>query len=154
MNIIELKERQITASETKLTAIYFQLGELLSELGKKELSLNSIELINECVEIVNNSSLEDKKLIKLIKEKQTAILKQVEKEHKIVPKNYYRNLWMLFGMSGIGLPIGVVFGLTINNIGMLGIGLPIGMGIGLAIGASLDKKALNQGKQLDLEIKH
>ncbi|MBP8067050.1 MAG: hypothetical protein KAY27_00670 [Pedobacter sp.] len=154
MTIIELKERQITTSETKLTAIYFQFGELLIELGKKELSLNSIELINKCVEIVNNSSLEDKKLIKLIKEKQTAILKQVEKEHKIVPKNYYRNLWMLFGMSGIGLPIGVAFGLTINNIGMLGIGLPIGMGIGLAIGASLDKKALNQGKQLDLEIKH
>lgn len=154
MNIIELKERQIIDNKTKLTIIYLQFSELLSELRKKELSLNSVELINGCVEIVNNSSFEDKELTKLVKEKQTAILKQVEKEHKIVPKNYYRNLWMLFGMSGIGLPIGVAFGLSIDNIGMLGIGLPIGMAIGLAIGASLDKKALTEGKQLDLEIKH
>jgi hypothetical protein len=63
-------------------------------------------------------------------------------------------MWMLFGMSGIGLPIGVAFGLSIGNIGLLGLGLPIGMAIGLAIGMSLDKKALNEGRQLNIEIKN
>ena len=93
-------------------------------------------------------------MTKIVKQKQSLIIKQVEKEHKIEPKNYYRTIWMILGMSGIGIPIGVAFGLSIGNIGLLGIGLPIGMAIGLAIGASMDKKALNEGRQLDIEIKN
>jgi hypothetical protein len=93
-------------------------------------------------------------MTKLIKQKQSFIIKQVEKAHKIVPKNYYRTMYMLFGMSGIGIPIGVAFGLSIGNLGLLGLGLPIGMGIGVAIGSSLDKKALNTGRQLNIEMKN
>ena len=154
MNIIELKDKHIAAGDTKLTGIYSQLAALLNELKKKELSQASIDFINEHIEILNNSPLNEKELAKLAKQKQTILLKHVEKEHKIVPKNYYRNLWMLFGMSGIGLPIGVAFGLSIGNIGLLGLGLPIGMAIGVFIGAAMDKKALNESRQLNLEIKY
>ncbi|MGF1925538.1 MAG: hypothetical protein ACQUHE_15285 [Bacteroidia bacterium] len=153
MNIIELKEKQIAADEAKLKATYLQFESLLRELSMSVLPTDSIMRINERVEIVNSSALTGKELTKLIKEQETTILKQIAKENKLVPKNYYRNLWMLFGISGIGLPIGVAIGLSAGNIGLLGIGLPIGMSLGLAIGMLLDKKALTEGKQLNIEIK-
>jgi len=34
------------------------------------------------------------------------------------------------------------------------IGLAIGMAIGMAIGTGMDKKALEEGRQIDLEIKY
>jgi hypothetical protein len=154
MSIIELKNRQDISTDKKLNRIYSQFGELLNELRKKELSPNVEKFINENIEYLNQSILNGTYLSRLVKQKQTAILKQVEKEHKIVPKNYYRTIWMLFGMSGIGIPIGVAFGLGIGNIALLGLGLPIGMAIGLAIGASLDKKAFTEGRQLNIEIKN
>lgn len=154
MNIKELSNKQNNFTDDKLAKIYAQFGELLNELRKRELPLNMDNSVNEYVDQINSSALSETELAKLIKQKQTSILKQLEKELKVVPKNYYRNIWMLFGMSGIGLPIGVVFGLSIGNIGLLGIGLPIGMAIGLAIGALLDKKALNEGRQLNIEIKN
>ena len=49
--------------------------------------------------------------------------------------------------------MGVPFGLSIGNLGMLGIGLPIGMAIGVGVGSSMDKKAFNEGRQLDFEVK-
>ena len=154
MKLIELKERQDVASDLKLSKVYSQFGELLSELKMKALTQDIIDFINECTETLNSSSLTGNEFIKLVKQKQVAILKQVEKQLKLVPKNHYRNLWMLFGMSGIGLPIGVTFGLSVGNMGLLGIGLPIGMMIGLAIGIAMDKKALSEGKQLNFESKY
>jgi hypothetical protein len=154
MNIKELNYRLDISTDNKLSRIYSQFGELLNELKKKDLNQSVVTFINENVDYLNLSTLNGTKLAKLVKQKQTAILKQVEKEHKIVSKNYYRTIWMLFGMSGIGLPIGVAFGLSIGNIGLLGLGLPIGSAIGLAIGISLDKKAFVEGRQLNIEIKN
>lgn len=53
------------------------------------------------------------------------ILKLIEKELKLVPKNSYRNRWMAIGMSAFGVPIG----------------------------AGMDKKAFEEGRQLDMEIR-
>ena len=62
----------------------------------------------------------------------------LEKEHKLVTKNYYLSIYMSMGAG-----IGVVFGLLVfDNIGL---GLPIGFGIGLAIGAGLDADAEKKG---------
>lgn len=154
MNIKELKKREDISNDKKLNRIYSQFGELLNELQKKELSQDIYKLINESVDILNLSTLNGNLLTKLIKQKQTALLKQVEKEYKIVPKNYYRTLWMVIGMSAFGLPIGVAFGLSTGNTGLLAIGLPIGMVIGSAVGISMDKKAMNEGRQLNIEIKY
>lgn len=153
MNIKELNEREDITTEKKLSINYTQLGELLNELRKKELNQNVENFINERIDNLNSSTLNGSQLNKLVKQKQREILKQVEKEHKIVPKNYYRTIFMLFGMSGICLPIGVAFGLSVGNIGLLGLGLPVGMAVGLAIGMLLDKKALKEGRQLGIEIK-
>ena len=154
MNITELKNRQDISTDTKSVRIYSQFEQILNELRERKLSQNFVTLTNNSVEQINSSTLTETQFTKFIKEKQTAILKQAEKEFKIVPKNYYRNMWMLFGMSGIGVPIGVAFGLSIGNLGLLGLGLPIGMAIGLAIGSLLDKKALNERRQLNIEIKN
>jgi hypothetical protein len=154
MNIIELKDKQAISGDSKLSSIYSQFGKLLGELKNKDLPQNIIGSVNDHVESINASSLTGNELRKLVKQKQTAILKQVEKEGKIVPQNHYRNLWMLLGMTGFGLPIGMGIGLSIGNMGLLGLGLPIGMAIGLAIGSAMDKKALNEGRQLNITIKH
>jgi hypothetical protein len=154
MNIKELKNREDISNDFKMNRMYSQFSALLNELKKKELSQDIYNLINESVDILNLSTLNGSQLSKILKQKQTAILKQVEKEHKIVPINHYRNLWMVLGMSAFGVPIGVAFGLSIGNIGLLAIGLPIGMGIGIAVGMSMDKKAMNEGRQLNIVIKN
>lgn len=154
MNIIELKDRPNISGDIKLSGIYAQFGELLNEIEKKELSQNIIDAINEDVQELNSSSLTAKELSKLVKQKQEIILKLLEKEHKIVPIKYYSKLWMVVGMSAFGLPIGVVLGSIIGNMGMLAIGLPFGMAIGIAVGTTMDTKAANEGRQLDIEIKY
>lgn len=153
MRLNPLTERPNLSSDPKLNGLYLQFGLLLNELNQKELSQNLITSINADVEQMNQSNSTGNEFKKLIKQKQTTILKQVEKEHKFVPKNYYRNLWMLLGFTAFGLPIGVAFGLSMGNIGLMAIGLPIGMGIGSLVGTQMDKKALKEGRQMDLEIK-
>ncbi|MEC3875141.1 hypothetical protein [Chryseobacterium salviniae] len=147
----DLKPELLTDSKTK--ALYDQLQQLLNELEKKKISAETANSINSDIESINSTTLRDKNLYKLLKQKQNDLIKLLEKEHKIVPKNYYRNLWLALGMGAFGLPIGVAFGLLINNIALLSIGLPIGMAIGVAVGSSLDKKAEAEGRQLDVEIK-
>lgn len=153
MNIIELKERQNISGNIKLSRICDQLGELLKELKKKEVPHKVIESINQDIEELNSTTLTDNELRRLVKHKQTKIIKLVEKELKITPKNYYRNLWFVLGMS-LGSGIGVAFGISIGNMGLLGIGVPIGMAIGIAVGTAMDKKAFEEGRQLNIEVKY
>ncbi|WP_299334087.1 hypothetical protein [uncultured Psychroserpens sp.] len=138
---------------SKLNDLYLQFQKLLSELRKKELSDTLVSSINKDIEALQLTTTSENTLKKQIKTLQTRVIKNVEKASKIVPKNYYRNQWLALGMAVFGIPIGVVFGLSMGNMAFLGIGLPIGMAIGTAIGASMDKKALNEGRQLDIDIK-
>jgi hypothetical protein len=154
MNIKKLNDREEMATDNKLKMIYSELTELLNELKSKELKQSVVAFINEAVDEINTSTNSGKRLIKLVLEKQAAILHQVEKEHKIVQKNRYRNTWIFLGMTLIGVPIGAALGLSIGNIGLLGLGFPVGIAIGLLIGISLDKKALRDERQLKTEIKN
>ncbi len=154
MQLTELKDNANISSDIKLNAIYAQFKAFISELEKKELTPAIVSNINTSIELLNASPLMGKDLIKLIKQQQTIIVKQLEKELKIVSKNHYRNLWMLLGFTAFGLPIGVTFGLSIGNIGLMGMGLPLGMAIGAVIGSAMDKKALAEGRQLDVELKY
>lgn len=138
----------------KLHASYSQLNGLLTELTKRELSHETISSINDGINKINSISGPEKKLRKEIRNTQSRIIKLVEKEHKLVTKNHYRNTWMAVGMAVFGIPLGVAFGASLGNMAFLGLGLPIGMSIGLAVGAGMDKKAFEEGRQIDLEIKH
>jgi len=155
MVIIEIIEKDDISENIKLSRIYAQFKELLDELRKKELSQETIELINHDIEDINSSSCIGKELRRLFKRKQEKILKILEKKLGIVPKLYYRNLWLSLGISIFGIPLGMIIGLVgFGNITFFPIGIPIGMCIGLVMGSEMDKKALKEGRQLDLIIKY
>ncbi|MRT92904.1 hypothetical protein EMN46_08115 [Ancylomarina sp. 16SWW S1-10-2] len=108
--------------------------------------------INRGIEAINTFTDSEKELRKLISKTQSRIINLLEKELKLVTKNHYRNTWLAVGMAVFGVPLGVALGTSLGNMGLMGIGLPIGMLIGMAIGSSMDKKACDEGRQLDLEI--
>jgi hypothetical protein len=153
MNIIKLHTNPEIENNIKLKEKYLQFEKLLVELRKKELPEEIVASVNQDIDNLNSFSGSGDELRKLITKKQTGILKVLEKELKLVPKNHYRNLWMVLGMSVFGIPMGVAFGASLGNMAFLGIGLPIGMVIGIAMGTGMDKKAHNEGRQIDMEIK-
>ncbi len=151
MNIISLQISADTNINLKEKVEHFE--NLLSELRKKELPDALIQSINKAVEEINTASTQETALKNVLRKKQSAIIRMVEKEVKLVPKFYYRNLWMVLGMSAFGIPMGVVFSMSLKNMAFIGIGLPIGMAIGIAVGTVMDKKAFEEGRQLDVVIK-
>jgi len=89
MDIIELKEKDGISENVKLNKIYLRFLDLLNELRKKELPIKITEIINQDVNELNSTSVEEKRLKNLFKKKQEKIIQLLEKELKIVPKNYY-----------------------------------------------------------------
>lgn len=144
---------KIDNSNHKVEHSITQFNKLIDILNTKNIPENIIEKINSEISILNSSEFVGNTFLYLLKKKQNSITKLIEKELKVVPKNYYRNLWLALGMTAFGLPLGVALGLSIGNIGLLGIGLPIGMVIGLLVGTQMDKKALEDGKQLNIKQK-
>jgi hypothetical protein len=150
----KLIERQQVSENLKALNLYQQLGRLLKALEEKKLTSETVDLIDKEIEHLNSITHVDKHFAKSIKEKENIIIKLLEKRHKVVPKNYYRKLWMILGMSAFGIPMGVAFGISLGNMGLLGIGLPIGMAVGVGVGSMMDKKAISEGRQLDFEAKY
>ena len=110
--------------------------------------------INEYVGEINEISLSGREMKKRLNTVQSNIVRLLVKELKIAPKNYYRMLWMGIGMASFGVPIGVALGASLDNMAFIGIGIPIGFSIGIALGAGMDKKAKEEGRQLDVEVKY
>ncbi len=154
MKIIELNKRPNNKQGTRFHRKYFQFEKLLNELKNKELTNEIISSINNDIEQINSITNSEKELGRQVRRAQSKILKLIEKELKLVTKNHYRNTWLAVGMSAFGIPLGVAFGATLGNMAFIGIGLPIGMAIGIAVGTTMDKKAIDNGMQLDLEIKY
>lgn len=150
----KLIERPGISENVKAGNIYGQLGQLLHALEQKELPNEVVGLIDNEIENLNSTSDSNKHFAASVKKTENKIVQLVEKKLKIVPRNYYKKLWFVLGMSAFGLPIGVAIGLSVGNLGLLGIGFPIGMGIGFAVGSNLDQKALKEGRQLDFEVKY
>jgi len=132
---------------------YLQLEGLLSELRGRELPDAQVTNINLQLSALNESGLKGADLAKLTRKKQQAIVTMLEKDLKVVPKNHYTGLWMVLGMTAFGIPFGMAFGFSLGNPAFIGLGMPIGMGLGIAIGSSMDAKALQEGRQLQVELK-
>ena len=154
MNILELKEREGIFENVKAGQIYVQFRELIEELKKKELPHSIIEFVNQDIEDINSTCFTGNELRKFVKQKQTKILNLLEKEFKVVPKSHYQNLWLALGICVFGVPLGIAFGTSMDNMGLLAIGIPIGMLLGMAVGSGMDKKAFKEGRQLEVEIKY
>ncbi|WCM42346.1 hypothetical protein MG290_01360 [Flavobacterium sp. CBA20B-1] len=155
MTINKLRGVKNLDSDIRLNQLYNQFDVLLSELRNRRLPDSIIQTINSEVEEINTSnSLTTADLRKVIKKKQTAILKLIENELKLVPKNYHRNLWLALGMTVFGIPLGVLAGVLLKKPGLFAIGLPIGVAIGVTVGTAMDKKAVEENRQLNIEIKY
>jgi len=154
MELNEINRRSNTETDKKLNKVYNSFENLLNELKKKEAPKEIIDSLNRNIDEINTFSGNNKELRKHIKKLQYGILKLMEKELKIVPKNMFRNRWMAIGMAVFGVPFGVAFGASLDNMAFIGIGIPLGMTVGMAIGAGMDKKALSEGRQLDIEINY
>lgn len=152
MEINALKVRKSIESNKKLTDLHAQFEKLLSELRKRDLPDKVVQSINNNIDLIDPAMEPEKAYFKQFRKTQTDILRLIEKELKLVPKNHYRNVWLALGIAAFGVPLGVVFGASLGNMGYLAIGIPFGLSIGLAIGTGLDKKAADEGRQLDVEI--
>ena len=139
-------------SNPKLEKRYQKFKNLLKEIRARELPDAAVGNINEKIEILNRASTGDKKFSGRLRKTQNSIVNILLKEVKIVPKNYYRNLWLGLGMAVFGVPMGVAFGAALDNMAFLGIGIPVGMGIGIAIGTALDEQARKEERQLEIDL--
>lgn len=153
MEISQLNLATDKITNDKTNKLYVQMQELIKKINEKKISPETISFINEKIDEVNATTFTDSQLYKQLKITQNSFIKKLEADHKIVTKNYYRNLWTAVGMSAFGLPFGLLFGLLMGNIALFAIGLPIGLAIGVGVGTSLDKKAFAEGRQIDIELK-
>jgi len=144
---------EIISNDEKLSTAVAQFNRLLDALRQKQLPESLITKINAELIELNSSALTGKELLRLVKKKQSRIVTMVMKGAKITPINYYRNVWFALGMTVFGLPIGVAISLALGNMALLGTGFPFGLMFGLAVGISMDKKAKQEGRQLDIELR-
>ena len=153
MTITPLSSRPTFDSNPKLNKLAIDFQDLLSAIEKKEIPEEPAKIINSLVEEVNSLEARDKELINALRSTKKKIITLLEKELKIVPIGYYQQQWMILGMTSIGLPLGVAFGVAMGNMAFLGIGLPIGMSVGIGIGTSKDNQAKKEERQLDWKMK-
>lgn len=130
-----------------------QLKRLLEALGERDLPEETLIKVNTEIDNINTlpDTSNEKEQLKVIRKAYNKIVQTVVKDVKLVPKNYYRNMWLALGMSAFGVPFGTILGLGLDNMAYISIGLPFGMAIGVAIGAQMDKKAEKDGLQLNVE---
>ncbi|WP_421823955.1 hypothetical protein [Flagellimonas oceanensis] len=148
--ILEPVQRPELTDKTK--SAYEQFERLIIEIKKKKLPEEIELVINRHITHLNTVSDADKKLRNEIRKEQSKIVGLLAQKLKIVPKNYFKKTWFVLGMTVFGLPIGAALGVSLRNMAFLGIGLPVGMSIGLAMGSNMDKKAKEEGRQLDIEL--
>lgn len=151
--IQKLIQRPDFAGDKRFDAAFWQAVRLTEVLRSREIPEHIVEKINAEITSINGFPGQSKEMSRMIRNFISSTLTLLEKELKLVPKNYYQNQWMAIGMAAFGIPLGVAFGTSLGNMAYLGIGLPIGLAIGMAVGSGMDKKAAAEGRQLDLDLK-
>jgi len=152
MEIKYLKQPPEIEADIKLKKAFNSFHKLLVEIRKKDVPDDIINIINQVIDEYNERELSPKERLKTMKKQQGSVLKLLEKELKLVPKNYYLTIWLSVGLAAFGIPLGTIFGFALGRMAYLGIGLPIGMVLGMALGNAMDQKALKEGRQLAVEM--
>ena len=151
MKINNLTNSRFNEASKKISKKTECLNKLINALNKREVPSNIVDQFNEKINSLNTFSESNSKYLKLQRKTHYNILSLIEKELKVVPKNFYRDRWIGIGMAVFGVAFGAAFGAALGNMAFIGIGIPIGMAIGIAIGTAKDKAAKEAGLQLDLE---
>ncbi|WP_180957969.1 hypothetical protein [Psychroflexus sp. MES1-P1E] len=115
MSLKSLNKRPDIQTDRKLNTAYLQFEKLIEAFKNKSLPDSIVDSINVGIEGLNSISDSAKDLRSQIKAKQSNLIKLLEKEIKIVPKNHYRTMWVSLGMAAIGIPMGVAFGAILGN---------------------------------------
>lgn len=129
-----------------------ELKKLIRELNFREIPKDLAKRIDSKITFLNNLQDSQKDYVKKVKTVKEEILKWLEKELKLVPKNHYINMWTALGMSAFGLSLGSAMFAITSNPAFIAVGLPIGLGIGSMYGASLDKKAEAEDRVLKYSV--
>ena len=152
MEILELIERSDVKRNVRLRKRFIFLRRLLNEVQKKEIPADISTRINERIEEINLFAGSNKELLRTVNKSLYFIVKLLERKLKIVPRSFYRTRWLIMGMFLIGIPLGAIIGYVMGKMVYLGLGIPTGLLIGLIIGTQLDKKTLDENRQLDIDV--
>lgn len=131
-----------------------KLRHLVVEIEKQPVPEEIAALINQQIDLLNAHDGTQHQVEKAIRRCRRKLLDLAVRKLKRTPKNYHRNLWTGLGMAVFGVPLGVSFGVSMQNMGLLGIGIPVGMAIGIALGTAMDRKAKERGSQLDIDMEY
>lgn len=74
----------------------------------------------------------------------SSIVQYVEKEYKLQQRGSIQGMYMAV-FIGVGVALGSAL-MTTVGIAFIGVGIAIGTGLGVAIGASMEKKAKDEGR--------
>jgi hypothetical protein len=152
ITLVDLNKNENASKSIKTSKYLSQLATLLGDVQKRDLPESLVSVINEEVNALNTTKKTDYALHKFVKAKYLHLIKLVEKEVKLVPTNYYRNLWFSVGMAAFGFPLGIAIALSLGDVSLLSLGIPLGMAIGVGVGKKMDKKAKIEGRQFDFEM--
>lgn len=152
MKIKEINKPFKVEQRKRLVKRLSRLEALVNELNTREIPDETTAKINLEVDKVNSSINNTKYYMRQLRKALWNMLKVLEKDIKVTPKNFYRNRWMAIGISVFGVSFGTAFGASLGNMSYISIGIPLGMVFGMVIGASMDKKALESGRQLKFEV--
>lgn len=152
MPFLQIKSKPAYKTNEELKQKFTEFKKLIIAIKKKEIPEEIINEINNEIKLINSFDGDEAALLKQYKSSLAGIISALESKLSIVPKGYYRNKWMAIGIALFGVVLGTVFGVVMNNMAFIALGIPLGVGLGLAIGRRKDKKAFDQGNQLDIEI--
>ena len=153
MHLLKLRPLPDSELSEKDREQYALLETLLLELEQRQLPEVVLEDINREIEKINSCLPSEKNRNTILYKSRSSIIHLLEKKLELVPKNHYRNRWLALGIAAFGIPLGTIFSMSLDNYAFIGLGLPFGVALGISIGTSLDKKALENGKQLEFENK-
>ena len=146
---IQLNELGQTENK-RLNNAYQQMASLLAALEKKEVPEAIQDEVNVKVTNLNAYTGDEKGYARELNRTYSYVLRLLQEKLNWVPKDFYRNQWMALGMSVFGMPLGVALGLALDNMAFMAAFLPMGMAIGMAIGSGMDKKAVEEGRVLEI----
>lgn len=150
---MKLNKSASAFSNPKHARSWGKLELLLQELEAHELNPAIDSRIEDLINQLNATFESDKEQIAAARTGLQGLLKQIEKDLKLVVKNHYRTQWLALGIAVFGIPIGVALSISLGgNMSFVGIGIPIGIAVGVGIGASLDNQAKKENRQLNMEL--
>lgn len=142
----ELEERAKASQDVRLKKWLTSSANLLRELDARGIEPRNFE--DELKMLKKQLSANTK--ANMIRAFYLRMVNAVRKQFDLTTPNYFQNRWTALGILVFGIPLGLVFSISIDNYAFLGMGIPVGLAIGIAIGADKDKKAKEAGKLMEI----